>query len=94
LSKEDFAFLLHEWIGNWICPCDAQSFEEGFVGEPAQESFACILNKEVENDEGTELSVKVSVFSILSSQRNIVMRRALRRRTASCAVRDSLPLAR
>jgi len=64
LSKEDLAFLFHEWIGNGICSCDTQSFKERFVGESAQKSFACVLDEEVEDNEGAELSMKVSIFSV------------------------------
>ena len=56
--------MLNEWIGDRICSCDAQSFKEGFVGESAQESFACVLDQEVKDNEGAELSMEISIFSV------------------------------
>lgn len=55
--------MLYQRVRDRVCSCDSESFEEGFVGEFAEEALPRILDEEVEDDEGAQLSVEVTIFS-------------------------------
>lgn len=67
LAEEDGAFLPDFRVGDGVCGCHAEAFEEGFVGEGALETGAGVFDEAVEDAEGAELLVDVAVFPVGSS---------------------------
>lgn len=74
LAEEDGAFLFDFGIGNGVCCCKAEAFEEGFVGEGSLEPGPGVLDEAVKYCQGTELLVDAAIFAAGLSEPDVVSR--------------------
>ena len=64
LTEKDRALLLDFGVGEGVCGCYTEAFEEGFVGEGALEAGPGIFDEAIEDGQGSELLMDVAILAV------------------------------
>ena len=63
LPEKLLTFFFNLGVRNWISSCNPQSLKQRFICKQSQETVAGVLNKKVEDREGPQLPMYISVLT-------------------------------